>query len=646
MCGIAGVYSLDESCPAVTSDQLYCIRETLRHRGPDDAGFYHSEDQQIGLGFRRLSILDLSLSGHQPMALPDQSLHIVFNGEIYNYRQLRAELQQQGVSFHSSTDTEVLLHLYKMMGPKMLHRLVGMFAMAIWDAEQRTLWLARDRIGVKPLYYATKGKRFFFASEIKAILAHESFTPAVNQEALYHYLTLLTTPPPMTLFEGICKLPAGHTLTIHADGRQQLEEYWDVFTGAEAYTHLREKDLPAAILDLLRDSIQLHMVSDVPVGVFLSGGLDSSTLVALMSQMLDRPVRTFSIGYEADLKYTELHHARRIAEMYGTEHHEIRISEQQSLSFLPNLIHHQDEPIADPVCIPLYFLANLARENGVTVCQVGEGSDELFGYPAWNLYLAAHQGGRLVGRLPGWARRGLIAAVEHWHGRRRPYEYLGRVHKDQIVFWGNSEAYGEGFKEQLLSESYFRQHAEISTYSIIQPYYQRFLDRTPHHDFFNFMTYLEMHLRLPELLLMRVDKMTMAASLESRVPFLDHRLVTLIASQPQRWKIKWGQPKYLLKKIMEPILPSDVIYRKKQGFGVPIDQWFRAALGRLSRESLNRKLPDLPYFKKGAAKQLLESSKPHRSWFLLNFILWHEYWIEGNRRFDEERQIPFAPLSV
>jgi asparagine synthase (glutamine-hydrolysing) len=646
MCGFVGIYSLNESRPAITPEQLRHMRETLRHRGPDDEGLYLAENERLGLGFRRLSIIDLSPSGNQPMALPDGSLRIVFNGEIYNYRELRAELEREGVSFRSQTDTEVLLHLYQKMGPKMLHRLIGMFAIVIWDARNRTLWLARDRIGIKPLYYARKGNRFFFASEIKAILAHPDFTPAVNQEALYHYLTLLTTPPPMTLFEGISKLPAGHTLTIHPDGRAQTEEYWDVFTGAEEYAQLRERDLPAAILELLQDSIRLHMVSDVPVGVFLSGGVDSSTIVALMSKILDRPVRSFSIGYEADAKYDELHHARHAAELYGTEHHEIRISERDLLSFLPALIHHQDEPIADPVCVPLYFVAKLAKERGVTVCQVGEGSDELFGYPAWNLYLAAQRWGRLVPMLPGWLRQALIIAVKHAHGRRRPFEYLNRIDKKQVVFWGNSEAYGEGLKQQLLSEAYFQQYPDISTNTIIEPYYQKFLERAPHADPFNFMTYLEMHLRLPELLLMRVDKMTMAASVESRVPFLDHRLVTLVASQPQGWKIRRKEPKYLLKKTVEQILPSDIIYRKKQGFGVPIDKWIFAALGQFSRATLTRKLPELPYFQSTAVTELLESSKPHRSWFLLNFVLWHDYWIEGNRKSLEEVQSPAMPLLV
>jgi asparagine synthase (glutamine-hydrolysing) len=646
MCGFVGIYSLDKSRPAITPEQLRQMCETLRHRGPDDEGLYLGENDRLGLGFRRLSIIDLSPSGNQPMALPDESLRVVFNGEIYNYRELREELEREGVSFRSQTDTEVILHLYQKMGPKMLHRLIGMFAIAVWDARNHTLWLARDRIGIKPLYYARKGHRFFFASEIKALLAHPDFTPAVNQEALYHYLTLLTTPPSMTLFEGIAKLPAGHTLTIHPDGRMQTEEYWDVFTGAEAYLHLSERDLPAAILELLQDSIRLHMVSDVPVGVFLSGGVDSSTIVALMTRILDRPVRTFSIGYEADEKYNELHHARHVAELYGTEHHEIKISEHDLLSFLPALIHHQDEPIADPVCVPLYFVAKLAKEYGVTVCQVGEGSDELFGYPAWNLYLAAQRWGRVVAMLPGWVRQALIIAVKHSHGRRRPFEYLNRIDKKQVVFWGNSEAYGEGFKHQLLSETYFQQYPDISTSTIIEPYYQRFLERAPHPDFFNFMTYLEMHLRLPELLLMRVDKMTMAASVESRVPFLDHRLVTLVASQPQRWKIRSGEAKYLLKKTVEKVLPSDIIYRKKQGFGVPIDKWIFAALGQFSRHTLTRKLPELPYFRTTAVTQLLESPRPHRSWFLLNFVLWHDYWIEGNRKSFEEAQSPATSLSV
>ena len=303
MCGIAGVYNYGKPGLPLQAETIVRMRDTMAHRGPDDAGLYMSADGRLGLGHRRLSILDLSSLGHQPMATPDGRYWIVFNGEIYNFRDLRAELEPKGYTFRSTSDTEVLLALYAEYGPKMLHRIRGMFALAIWDTRDERLWMARDRIGIKPLYYTAQGGRFLFASEIKAILAFPGIARAVHLPGLYHYLSFLTTPAPLTLFEGIRKLPAGHMLTVERDGSLKVEEWWDIFDGVKPSADQDDEAIAERILHLLRESIRWRMVSDVPFGVFLSGGIDSSTNVALMAELMDRPVETFSIGFTDEERY-------------------------------------------------------------------------------------------------------------------------------------------------------------------------------------------------------------------------------------------------------------------------------------------------------------------------------------------------------
>ncbi|MBI4462541.1 MAG: asparagine synthase (glutamine-hydrolyzing) [Acidobacteria bacterium] len=627
MCGITGIYDYGSESPRPDPGLLTAMRESLHHRGPDDEGFYFSPDGRLGLGFRRLAIIDLSPAGNQPMSTPDGRYWIIFNGEIYNYRELRPELEARGCRFRSQSDTEVLLYLYQEYGPAMLARLCGMFAFAIWDAQSERLWLARDRIGIKPLYYTFANGRFLFASEIKALLKHPDVRPRLDEEALYHYLTFLTTPAPHTLFAGIYKLPPGHTLSVDRQGHAKLEEYWDVFQPAPAARG--ESEVSERILELLRESVKLRMVSDVPFGVFLSGGIDSSTNVALMAELMDRPVETFSIGYHNQPAYNEFEYARRVAQLFGTNHHEIIIGEKDFLDFLPQLIHHQDEPIADPVCVPVYFVAKLAKDNGVTVCQVGEGSDELFAYPQWITILRLHQLSRFYRLWPRPLRRLALSAVGWVEPHHQAYEFLRRAYEDQVIFWGGAEAYGERLKRDLLSADFRRRHPNLSSYAVIEPFYRRFLERSPHRDFFNFMSYLDLHLRLPELLLMRVDKMTMACSVEGRVPFLDHRLVEFALSLPQAAKIGTGEAKYILKKTVRRILPEDIVYRRKVGFSVPLRQWFQHSLGRYTEGKLNGFLRRVPYFDARGVEALLRSRRASRSWFLLNFVLWHERWIEG-----------------
>ena len=631
MCGIVGVYNYGNPGMRLQSDTLVRMRDTMAHRGPDDAGIYVSPDGKLGLGHRRLSILDLSALGHQPMVSADGRYWIVFNGEIYNFRELRADLEPKGCTFRSNSDTEVLLALYAEYGPKMLHALRGMFALAIWDTREERLWMARDRIGIKPLYYTAQGGRFLFASEIKAILAFPGIPRAVHLPGLHHFLSFLTTPAPLTLFEGIQKLPAGHTLTVEQDGTLKVEEWWDVFDGVQPPTGDDEAGIAERILSLLRESIRWRMVSDVPFGVFLSGGIDSSTNVALMAELMDRPVETFSIGFTGEERYNEFVYARQIAERFRTSHHEVQISVDDLIDFLPQLIHHQDEPIADPVCVPVYYVARLAKQHGVTVCQVGEGSDELFcGYPLWGWFLRVARWNRAFGLLPRPLRRfapALLRTAGKHHGL--PYECLRRGAEGETLFWSGAEAFFEAQKAELLTSWVRERLRGLSSLEVVALHRQRFLERTPAPDFLTWMGYMDLKLRLPELLLMRVDKMTMATAVEARVPFLDHEFVQFAMGIPQAVKFRGGELKHILKLAVAGVIPHEIIHRRKQGFGVPVAEWFLRELGPVVRTGLREFTSEQPYFDAGYVDRLLASNNATLSWFLLNFALWHRQWIEG-----------------
>ena len=403
MCGICGLLKLPGQKP-ISRDILQQMSDLISHRGPDDAGTYVSPNADIGLANRRLSIIDPSESGRQPFTNEDGNIWVVYNGETYNYAEMRSYLQDRGHSFHSNTDTEIIAHLYEEHGVDCVRYMRGMFAFALWDQSKRRLFLARDRLGIKPVYYAYTPDSFLFASEIKCLLTHPQLKRAVNDEALYHYLTFLTTPAPQTLFKDIFKLPSAHRAIINSDGQIHVEEYWDVFDDSNDDTSYSDADQADRVVDALRESVRLRMVSDVPFGALLSGGMDSSTNVSLMAAEMDRPVQTFSIGYQGDdvSDYNEIGYARQIADRFGAEHHETFIGREDLIRFLPDLIYHQDEPIADPVCVPLYYVCKLAKDNGTSVVQVGEGADELFGgYWHWQAVLRLNQGPwKAFGALP------------------------------------------------------------------------------------------------------------------------------------------------------------------------------------------------------------------------------------------------------
>jgi asparagine synthase (glutamine-hydrolysing) len=641
MCGICGVWEYGASEGEVTPSLIARMRDEMTHRGPDDAGELLFDSRRGGFGFRRLSIIDLSSAGHQPMHGCDEDTWLVFNGEIYNHATLREDLEARGHKYASRTDSETIIHLYEERGLDFIHHIEGDYAIALWDAAKQQLVLVRDRIGVKPLYFYHKDGRFIFASEIKAILQHPAVTPDIDEQSLYHYLTFLTTPAPTTLFRDIQKLPAGHVLTLKRDGTLNIRQYWDALPPSQPVLR-DESEHRTEILRLLRDSIRKRMMSDVPFGVFLSGGVDSSANVALMSELMSRPVETFTVGF-SDAEYlNELQSARRIADQFGTNHHEVIISEKEMQEFLPRLVFHQDEPIADPVCVPLYYVSQLARDSGTIVVQVGEGSDEIFsGYDNYVRHLRIYENfWRHAEGLPRVFRRALSnlsrPALEATGRKRAAIELIRRLGADEPLFWGGAVVYDETFKPRVLSRSLRERMNGLSSLRVVEPYLKQIEQERPDSDFLARMTYLELKLRLPELLLMRVDKITMATSVEARVPFLDHHLVEYALGLPRLLKVEGTTGKHILKRALEDILPHDLLYEPKRGFGAPVREWFRGTdlggwidAGLFNSTLRRRDLLDYTF----VARMLDE----HRSgskdwgfhlWALLNLSLWYERWID------------------
>jgi asparagine synthase (glutamine-hydrolysing) len=637
MCGICGILA--------TSDAFECdeslveaMCDSIRHRGPDDSGTWRSPGGRVVLGHRRLSIVDLSPAGHNPMRNEDGTVWITYNGEVYNHLALRAELEAKGHVYRSQTDTETILHLYEEEGPRCVERLHGMFAFAIWDERRRELFLARDRLGIKPLYYAQLPGGFVFGSEIKALLRHPGLTADLDLEAFHQYLTFVATPAPRTMFAGISKLRPAERVVVAADGSMTSEIWWTPFAPnvAAEIADSSEQELESRLIDLLRESIRKRMMADVPFGVFLSGGVDSSTNVALMSELHDDPIRTFSIGFTGR-DDNEFEYARTIAQRFATDHHEIEIDWGEAESFLDELVFHQDEPIADYTCVPVHYLARLARDTGTIVVQVGEGSDELFhGYEHYQEHARFHRGwGRRIGRLPAPLRRGAGFAVE------RAAQRLGRgatrlrfvedalAHRD--AFWGGAIAFTGDLRRRVLT------HAAngADPYAVVEQLWRDAERECPGADLLQKMTYVELKQRLAELLLMRVDKMTMATSVEARVPFLDHELVEFALALPERMKVRDGTGKYLLKKAVEPLLPPHIVHRRKQGFSPPMADWFRGRLGeqaqRTIRESAlaERGLLDYDEIDRLWAAHRAGADWSFQLWNLWNISAWFDYWVAG-----------------
>lgn len=631
MCGIVGSLTFGRNSFFITSEYINKMRDTMQHRGPDGSGTWVSDDGRVGLGHRRLSIIDLSTAATQPMCNEDGTIWVSFNGEIYNHSEIRTELETIGGHTWKTdhSDTEVIIHSFEQWGIGCIDKFRGMFAIALWDGRKRELWLVRDRIGIKPLYYSIHNGRVNFASEIKALLQDPDQKREVNDEAFYHYLSFLTTPAPNTLFAGIKKLSGGTWLRVNEEGTVIEHRYWDVWDHTTPLTGISEDEIAKRILDELRAAVRLRKISDVPVGVFLSGGIDSSANAALFSEGEGGPVKTFTIGYEGEYQtyQNEVHYARKMADQVGAEYYERLLTVDDLIDFLPQMVYLQDEPIADPVCVPVYYVSKLARDNGVIVCQVGEGSDELFwGYDSWKTLLKLQRYNDLP--FPRMFKKFGLKALEIL-GKEgsREYELLRRGTEGLPIFWGGAEAFSEAEKKQLLSSRLLKKFENYTSWEALRPIRERFEDKAWEKSHLNWMSYLDLNLRLPELLLMRVDKMSMGVSLEGRVPFLDHKFVELAMSIPESIKTRNNVSKYILKKSVRGIIPDELIYRKKQGFGVPVYEWFFDKLGNMIRQELDDFCNKTDFFNKAEVDRLIKMGRGPQVWYIFNFALWWKKYV-------------------
>jgi asparagine synthase (glutamine-hydrolysing) len=630
MCGIAGFAESSSTRAPLRLDRrrdlIHQMCDVIRHRGPDDEGVLVEEGihGRVALGMRRLSIIDLS-TGHQPIHNEDRTVWIVFNGEIYNFRELRHELEAAGHRFYTATDTEAIVHAYEQWGAAAIGRLRGMFGLAIWDARSRTLLLARDRIGIKPLHYAEVNGRLYFGSEIKSLLCAPDLPRDLDFDALDHYLSFLYTPPDGSIFRHVHKLPPGHVLQW-CDGRVTIAQYWqqridEPFNGSEA-------DAVAALRAVLTDAVRSHLVSDVPLGAFLSGGIDSSVVVGLMAETSATRVKTFSIGFD-EPAFDELEYARLVARHFGTDHHEF-VVKPDALGILDQVVSHFDEPFADPSSIPTWYVSEMARRH-VTVALSGDGGDELFG--GYDRYLPSMPVVTFDRYSPRPLRRmAAVAAATLPHGARGKnfLRHVGRDEQgryiDAVRFFSSDE------KPQLLSpevhrliqgpDPEVRAARRFARYAGL-PWPSRMMR-------FDAETYL------PEDVLTKVDRMSMAHSLESRVPLLDNDVIDFAATLPAALKIKRGRRKHVLKEVAATLLPGELIDRPKRGFGVPIGVWFRGNLRELfvdtllSPASLTR-----GYFQPAFIRQVIDEhqsgKRDHsfRLWQLVVFERWHRQYVDS-----------------
>lgn len=639
MCGIAGIFRYAPTEPPITQQILKKMSDAIAHRGPDDEGHFVSPCGRIGFAFRRLAIIDLSPAGHQPMATADGSVHIIFNGEIYNHKKLRAELERHGYTYRSKSDTETLLYAYQHWGERFIERLEGMFAIALWDSSKEKLFLYRDRIGIKPLYYGERNGQLFFASEIKALLTHPAWRAEVDETALFHYLTFIHTPAPLTLYKGVRKLEAGHYLSIDKSGNAIDTEFWDAAIPPPSPDDERYRDedsIARTILTLLTEAIDKRMMSDVPFGVFLSGGIDSSANVALMARLMDRPVETFSVAISGQEETNEFVWARKISSLFGTNHHEVIIDDAGFLDLLPSIVYHQDEPLADPVCFPLYHVSKLARDAGVIVVQVGEGSDEQFcGYQSYLRALTLQRLQRSMRWLPSPIKRAGYAALTPLLRARQidtKDNVVANLLSGDPIFWSNAVAFHSAEKNALISPKLRAQAAQEDSYEFVRRRLAK-LESIKRADDGEKLIYWELKNRLAELLLMRVDKITMATSIEARVPFLDHKLVEFTMNIPTSIKTKDGIPKYILKRALRGVLPDEIIDRKKIGFAGSGKNMMTPEIFAHCRHLLTTSRHD--YFDRQYIARLLHDFETRRTnvtaklWMLYNFELWWRYWIGG-----------------
>jgi asparagine synthase (glutamine-hydrolysing) len=631
MCGISGWFQTNSKAAAMGIESMTM---TIAHRGPDDRGAEVFDN--AALGMTRLSIIDLA-GGHQPMANETEDCWIVFNGEIYNFLELRKELQAKGYRFKSHSDTEVILRAYEAWGDDCLNRMRGMFALAIYDCrsvdnadsveKSSRLLLARDRVGKKPLYYYRDESRIIFGSEIKAILAHPSVQPRVRRNVLPLYLTYGYVPAPYTFFENVYELPPAHKLVIQS-GEVTIDRYWEL-PPQDAGTELSEKQYVERLRELFEDAVKVRLVSDVPLGAFLSGGVDSAAVVAFMTRIMHQPVKTFSIGFSDDPSFNELEHARVIAKKFNTEHHEFLVT-PDAIDLLPTLVWHYDQPFADSSAIPSFLVAQMSREH-VKVALTGDGGDELFaGYERFAAARVAENYRRTPRLLQNSVKQllGIMPEATTYRSfvrrARRFVDSAALPLPERYLNWVG-----------IFSPSQINELLTDAIESDPVSHFQTYFDSSHDGDLIGQLLTVNMKSYLPGDLLVKTDRMTMANSLEARCPFLDHQLLEFSCTIPSKLKLKGMTTKYILKRALEGILPKEIIHRQKHGFGVPVGQWFRTSLKSylhetlLSREALAR-----GYFCEPTLRRLIgehESGKRdhgHRLWALLSLEVWHRVFID------------------
>ena len=624
MCGIAGIVGADRSYVVEAAD-IHRMCQAIVHRGPDDEGIH--VQGHVGLGMRRLSIIDLS-TGHQPIHNEDRTVWIVFNGEIYNFPELRSELENRGHHFYTNTDTESIVHLYEELGSECVQKLRGMFAFALWDQRQQRLLLARDRFGKKPLHYALSGGRLLFGSEIKALLAIAPQLATVDLQGLHHFFYFGYIPDPLTAFSPIKKLPPGHLLEF-ADGQVKVCQYWDL-PKYSVHEPGSEEECLEELEHRLTEAVRIRLVSDVPLGVLLSGGVDSSTVVALMARTSASQVKTFSIGFDKK-DFNEADHARLVAKKFGTEHHELFV-EPNIEETLHHLTHSLEEPFGDASIIPTYHVSRLAREH-VKVALAGDGGDELFaGYDRYTSYLKLRNRPLLPRRVGEWYRDHVHPLLPPEFPARRAAFNLSLPYRDRYL--DANSVFPAGIRERSLFSADLL--AWMDTQNSPYATYGKYLERGTSSDPLSEVLYLDSKTYLPADILTKVDRMSMATSLEVRAPLLDHVVAEWVTQLTPRWKLRKGEPKYILKKLAEHLgVPREVIYRKKQGFAMPLIHWFRKQPApRLLDILLEPKTLQRGYFNERAVRRRL---KEHRSglrdrsweiWNLLIFELWHRNFLD------------------
>src|SRR5215472_4741743 len=632
MCGINGI-ALSSSA-RVDRQTVERMRDVITHRGPDDHGLFI--DGGVALGHRRLSIADVA-AGHQPMTNEDNSLHITYNGEIYNHADYRAGLEARGHVYRTHCDTETILHLYEEHGAACVDYLRGMFAFAIWDRRRQELFIARDRLGVKPLYYVhTDDGSLFFGSEIKTLIEANAVKPTINFATLPDYLANHATSGEETLFAGIKRLLPGHKLVWRA-GKIRIDRYWDVSFARSHSVARSDRDLINEWRDLFHTSVRLRLMADVPLGMFLSGGIDSSAIAAVMSGMVDEPIKTFSVAFK-EREANELEYARVVAQAFGTNHHEVIVSPEEFFNTLPQLVWHEDEPLAHPSSVALYFVSRLAARH-VKVVLTGEGSDEMLaGYARYRKTIYNLALGKRYHRLmPAGMRSAIRNGIETLGPASRLRHKLRRTFLSvspeiESIYFDNFAVFPRTIQDGLLTAETHERTGAPDPYTSVSAA----LAATDGTSLLDRLLYADIKIYLHELL-MKQDQMSMAASIESRVPFLDHKLVEFTAKLPERLKLRRWTTKYVLRQAMKDMLPEAILTRPKMGFPVPIGKWFREQYASvvdeyvLSDRALGRGIFDQDFVRRLVKRHALGEDNSERLWALVNFEIWQRQFLDGEQ---------------